>query len=85
MAEKPTHELSVRDDETGDYAKIGVGWQSKEGWISIRLNPCTAVTYESLKGKSLTLFPMKSKEEWAAWHARKNAAKRAAASEQSDK
>jgi len=75
---KPTHELVVRDDETGDYGKIGVGWQNKEGGISIRLNPCSVVTYDSLKGKTLTLFPVKTKEEWAAWHARKNAVARQA-------
>lgn len=67
---KPTHELKVKTED-GDYATVGVAWLSKEGWISMKLNPCVVLSYETLKDKTLTLFPVKTKEEWAAYHAQK--------------
>lgn len=70
---KPTHELVVKDVETGDYGKIGVGWMDdKDGYVSIKLNPCVVVSYESLRDKVLTLFPIKTDKEWASFHAKKN-------------
>ena len=75
---KPTHDLSVKDNETGDYAKIGVAWLNEDGHISIKLHPCVVISYEGLKGKLLTLFPCKTDKEWAAHQARRNAAKRTA-------
>lgn len=63
---KPTHELKAKDVETGDYGKIGVGWMNEDGSVSIKLSPCVTVSYDNLKGKVLTLFPILTDAEWAA-------------------
>jgi hypothetical protein len=83
---KPTHELKVRDDETGDWAKVGVGWISPEGWVTLKLSPCSVLSYETMKNKSLTLFPIKTDKEWAAFHAKKRQEQQASksAAEQGD-
>ena len=50
---KPTHELKIKDVETGDQGLVGVAWFDEDnGWFSIKLNPGTFLTYESLKGKA---------------------------------
>jgi hypothetical protein len=70
---KPTHELKVKDTETGDTCRVAVAWFNEEdGSFGIKLQPCTVLTYDSMKGKVLTLFPIKTDAEWAAHHAQKN-------------
>jgi hypothetical protein len=69
---KPTHDLKVKDLETEDHGKVGVAWFDEEnGWFSIKLSPGVSLTYESMKGKALTLFPKRTEEEWKRFHAEK--------------
>lgn len=55
---RPTHRLRIKDNETGATGTIGAGWVNEDGSVSVRLDPGCSVTYESLKGKVLTLFPI---------------------------
>lgn len=55
---RPTHRLRIKDNETGATGTIGAGWANGDGSVSVKLDPGCSVTYESLKGKVLTLFPI---------------------------
>lgn len=66
---KPTHELCVKDLESQDRGKIGVAWENEDGSFTIRLNPCTSLTYDGMKNKALSLFPIRTDAEWAKWKA----------------
>jgi hypothetical protein len=63
-SQKPTHELSVKDTTSADRGKIGVGWLHDDGSMTVKLNPCVTISYDNLRGKVLTLFPIRSEEEW---------------------
>jgi len=78
---KPTHELCVKDLETQDRGRIGVAWENEDGSFTIKLHPCTSITYDNVKNKALSLFPLRSEAEWAKWQAARAAreAKKAAA------
>lgn len=45
---RPTHILTVKRKTEGDEKsvtnKIGVAWESKEGWFSIKLDACVVLT-----------------------------------------
>ena len=73
---RPTHELKVKDTETGDSGKIGVAWANDDGSFSIRLEPCTVISYEAMRGKVMTLFPIKTEKEWEEFRSRKGADRR---------
>ena len=62
---RPTHELKILDQETGDTARIGVAWERDTGF-SIKLNPGVVLSYDGMKGKLLSLFRIRSEEEWRA-------------------
>jgi hypothetical protein len=68
---RPTHELKLLDIETGDNGLVGVAWLRKGDFLSIKLNPGVVLSYESLQGKALTLFKVRSQEEWDAIKAAK--------------
>ena len=60
MPTKPTHTLRIMDKASSHKGSIGVGWENEDGSITISLSPCTMLTYDGLKGKVLTLFPIKA-------------------------
>lgn len=84
-ATRPSHRLSVKDTDTGSVAEIGAAWLNEDGSFSVKLNPCVVISYDGLKGKYLSLFPVleegeekKVKETAAARAVREMKAKRAA-------
>ena len=62
---RPSHELKVLDLETNDTARVGVAWERDTGF-SIKLNPGVVLSYDSMKGKILSLFKIRTEEEWKA-------------------
>jgi hypothetical protein len=66
---RPTHELKLLDVDSGDTSLVGVAWAKENGTISVKLNPGVVLSYDNLKGKYLTLFKTRTKEEWDAFHA----------------
>jgi hypothetical protein len=66
---KPTHELCVKDLETQARGKIGVAWENDDGSFTIQLQPCTSLTYDNVKNKALTLFPIRTEAQWTKWRA----------------
>jgi hypothetical protein len=64
---RPTHELKLLDMETEDTAQVGVAWARDGGYVSIKLNPGVTLSYDNMKGKVLTLFKARTKEEWEEW------------------
>jgi hypothetical protein len=45
---KPTHILKARskkDDKTFNN-RIGVGWETADGWIEIKLDPCVVLHWQ---------------------------------------
>lgn len=64
---KPTYELKILDQETGDTARIGVAWERESGF-SIKLNPGVVLSYDGMKGKILSLFKIRTEEEWRAFN-----------------
>jgi hypothetical protein len=68
---RPTHELKLLDTDSGDTSVVGVAWAKENGTISVKLNPGVVLSYDNLKGKFLTLFKTRTKEEWDAYHAEK--------------
>lgn len=55
---KPDFRLKIRDTVTSHTGEVGGGWLNEDGHILIRLNPGTLLTYDTLKGKTLVLFPV---------------------------
>jgi hypothetical protein len=66
---RPTHELKILDIESRDTSQVGVAWLRDDDAISIKLNPGVVLSYDTMKGKALTLFRLRTKEEWDAHHA----------------
>lgn len=56
---RPTHELKVKDPETGRFTTIGVAWDSDE-FMNIQLSPGASISYVDQQnlGLKLTLFPI---------------------------
>ncbi len=69
---RPTHELKLLDPDSGDTSLVGVAWE-REGRYSIKLNVGVVLSYDSVKGKYLTLFKARTPEEWQAYHNQKRA------------
>jgi hypothetical protein len=59
---KPTHRLRVKDNATGATGTVGAGWANPDGSVSVHLDPGCALSYDTLKGKVLTLFPIERSE-----------------------
>jgi len=59
------------DKDSQDTAKVGVAWKRDNGSISLRLNIGVVLSYDNMKGKLLTLFPIRTPEEWEAFHAQR--------------
>jgi hypothetical protein len=76
---KPTHELKLLDTDSGDTSIVGVAWAKENGTVSLKLNPGVVLSYDNLKGKFLTLFRVRSKEEWDVYHEEKRQREKAEA------
>ncbi|MCK5642736.1 MAG: hypothetical protein KAJ19_18145 [Gammaproteobacteria bacterium] len=58
----PTHSLGLMDKETGDRGTIGSAWETEHGSFNIKLNPGVVLTYDMLKGNTMTLRLFKRDE-----------------------
>ena len=60
---RPTHELKIKDPETGRHTTIGVAWDANGEWMNIQLNPGVSISYvdQQQLGLKLTIF---KKEEY---------------------
>lgn len=57
----PTHRLSVKERDGNGRCVVGAGWLDENGSISIRLNPCVAIT--SHDDVIIMLFPVEKRRQ----------------------
>ena len=60
---RPSHEVKLKDVETGRHTVVGVAWDSDE-WMNIQLNPGVNLSYvdQQQLGLKLTIFPIEKKK-----------------------
>lgn len=58
---KPNYRLKVKDEKADRWMEVGVGWENRDGSISVRLNTC--VVLDARFGVEPVLFPVDSKED----------------------
>jgi len=63
MSRLPDYRLRVLDKANNKSATLGAGWLNKDGSITLNLNVCTTLSYESMKDLSVNLFPVDTKDK----------------------